>query len=741
MLTKYRLRINGTDHEITSECIYNWDEIQCSYSRREHNGVVRAYSIDFEFVGKAHDLLLNLYLADGVKAEAELTALTLNDDWTWDERFTSPLDFSTISWDGLILSISAIDNSLAAMISARKTTKYEFVVGEDIPAIPLQYDRVRLTNTISHEIIGDGVDQTNGDYVDIYNGPLRSIPVYSIGEGETFEGSPILYHDQDGDDDSFFLEAVNKIDSLDLYIEIESKGSGKVTEYAHAYSIGGADIYLMSFQKGRGTITSDSYINRGTLFHYKDFDPERVCVGTFDSYEALLAQYPTPPQNVYAIVGDNSQTRPLWQVYYTPVGDIDTTEWIHGSPLTNNTPGQESISCQSAAFIKKIHLSNIPKGTCFVIRGIVTAPNVNDGNCFILIKSKIKASWNSRGKTVAIDALSPQSVLAALIDKITEGKLNTEISISDYDPRLAQSFILGGESIRAIPGAKFYTSFDDFSGWMKAVFGYSHQISEMRSTDGEVIHKLDFLHRNEIFGSSEVVEIEECREFDYTIDVSLIHNAISVGYNKQDYETECGRDEWNFTNNYTTDIVVKNADLSLISKYRADCYGIEFLAQKRTRDTTDDKSDSSVFFAHCKYEISGPHLVIDRSVTVTGVLSDTVFNGEYSPRRCVEANAGYIAAMGVPVELMFASGDGNTEVEIDGQKESADLTLESQIFTCGRIEFETDHVDFPSDPNTLIKVSHSGITYTGFIKEAKIKYAKAQAAEYDIIVKDMELWR
>ena len=124
MLTKYILTIGSEKHEISSAQVRNWDQLLCAYSRKDFNGIVRSFSSKFEFVNEAYDLLLDLYLTEGVRASAVLALLTITDRWEWEIQFEAPLDFSTISWDAYVLSIAAIDNSLAAFISANKSTKY-----------------------------------------------------------------------------------------------------------------------------------------------------------------------------------------------------------------------------------------------------------------------------------------------------------------------------------------------------------------------------------------------------------------------------------------------------------------------------------------------------------------------------------------------------------------------------------------------------------------------------------------
>lgn len=152
MRTRYILHTGGESIELTGAQIRNWDQIRCAYSRKNFDGLVRSFSSNFEFVDEAYHLLLDLYLSQGLNAYAVLSVETITDSWEWTEQFRASLDFSTISWDGKVLSIAAVDNTLAALISAHKSTKYEFMVGKDIPSETLSYDRVRMQNLVTHEI-------------------------------------------------------------------------------------------------------------------------------------------------------------------------------------------------------------------------------------------------------------------------------------------------------------------------------------------------------------------------------------------------------------------------------------------------------------------------------------------------------------------------------------------------------------------------------------------------------------
>ena len=177
--------------------------------------------------------------------------------------------------------------------------------------------------------------------------------------------------------------------------------------------------------------------------------------------------------------------------------------------------------------------------------------------------------------------------------------------------------------------------------------------------------------------------------------------------------------------------------MSLLSKYRADCYGIEFAVQKRGQDTTDSTSDKDVFFVLAKYENN--KLVPDRSISIQNAISEMVFNGAFSPMACVLANAGYIGMQAKILHLEFASSVGNSSIIIDGQAMSDDIEINSPLMTCGRISFTTNEVDEPSSDNDLVEIESNGIVYRGFIEDAVFKYAKNEAVKYKLIVKDIEL--
>lgn len=256
------------------------------------------------------------------------------------------------------------------------------------------------------------------------------------------------------------------------------------------------------------------------------------------------------------------------------------------------------------------------------------------------------------------------------------------------------------------------------------------------SAIGQDMQTVRFFHRSELFGTDDKRVFRNVRDLKYSVDTSVIYSSIEVGYNKQDYNSVNGRDEFNFNNTYSTGCSVSDKKLSLISKYRADSYGIEFAAQERGKDSTDSSSDKDVFFAYCVQD--GHYIKPGNPQSISGVLSGNVFNGVFSPRHCINANAGLIGLQADNLLLSFASTTGNANAVIGGESVIEDVQLGQSFATNGIIEFATDEIeDVPV--NRLVEVTNDGITYQGYLKEVDVKYAREEAAKYKLIVKSIIL--
>lgn len=359
--------------------------------------------------------------------------------------------------------------------------------------------------------------------------------------------------------------------------------------------------------------------------------------------------------------------------------------------------------------------------------------NVRDATCVIRQQVSDKSNlfnitFMARNDAIDIDCIRPSVLLTRLLRSITgDNSVIGEIT-NTTDARLDKTVIAPAESIREIPNAKIYTSYTKFANWMSSVFGFVPVIGE---------NKVTFVHRDVLFQDKQVKDLkDDTVDLNYNVSSSMIYSQLKVGYDKQDYDSVNGRDEFHFTNEYTTGITLTENAKELISPYRADAYGIEFLAAKRGEDTTDNDSDSDIFFVGAALE-GGKYKLVRSGYTISGVISpSTMFNAMYSQRYMIEANARYLAAFAE--QLSFTSSDGNSDVEINGVRETNDIALGNRLFTVGELSVETGDQGTPSDLSGYIRIEKNGNIYKGFVKSVSYNHGKAKPVKYSLIVKSVE---
>lgn len=347
---------------------------------------------------------------------------------------------------------------------------------------------------------------------------------------------------------------------------------------------------------------------------------------------------------------------------------------------------------------------------------------------FNSLDTPLNISFSERGKSVKIDCISPKVLLNRLLRSITDKNNVTGEIATGVDERLDMAMIVPAESIRGLPNAKIYTSYIKFANWMSAEFGFVPVIGD---------EKVTFVHRDTLFQDTEIKDLQDSTsDLEYNVNAGLVYSGVKVGYDKQDYDSVNGRDEFRFTNEYTTGITLTDNVLELVSPYRADAYGMEFLAEKRGEDTTDSDSDNDIFFVGASLDEEKYKLVRD-GYTISGVISpSTMFNAMYSQRFMIEANARYIGAFANALE--FTSSDGNSDVTINGVSERSSIVLGNKLFTVGELSVKTGDLEIPSDLTGYIRVEKNGRIYKGYVKSASYNYGRPEAVKYSLIVKSVD---
>lgn len=649
MYFRCQILINGISYEATDD-LKNWDDFELAYKRSSYDGVIRSFSTSFDFVNRSYNLLKEEFYKNYLSSKAGIVFYKRNNSWNWDEVFRCALDFSTYSEDGSVVSINAIDNTLAAIIKAKKSIQYEYLVA-DLETSTLKYDGLNMKSMYNF---------TMGDYVRMYPGSYATnMYIYSYS-------NEIIKPYLEPDTGEIYVVAIvegvpysglNVVFDVDISLVDPGISGWRCAGYFHITMHGLGHDYVQR-------------VNKGGI--------QRV------RFEFTITQ-----SNF-----DSSSDKKL----YLNLKDFD---WGDGNRV-----------------LADIYINKINEFTI---------------------------SYKDRRSPVNIDVISPNTILSKLLDSMTENTIDHKgvidvvlpsddgITPIKFNRLLDRTYIMAAESARGLPKAKIYTSYKKFCEWMEAEFGYVPVINENTVT---------FRHRDKLFSSTVVKDLgTEINGYELTVNDSLIYSSVKVGYDKQDYDSINGRDEFRFTNEFSTGLKLTDNTLSLISPYRADAYGIEFLVQKRGEDTTDNDSDNDVFFVECDDSVPVDQpLPLYRPYTedqLSGLLSpDTMFNLNYSPRFMLEANKKYIGAC--TNLLKFASSDGNSDVSIAGVKETDDFSIPERLFTVSEVEIETSDIGVPNDLAGLISFENKGETITGYIKQLKINIGKEQATSYSLIVKNVE---
>ncbi len=693
MLTKYKLRIGSNEYELQDDDLKNWDEVKCVFKRADFGGVVRTFTSKFEFTNEAYRLLMQEYDLRGFRASATITIYVINDNWMYEPLFYCDLDFSSLTYTEYVLSMNAIDDSIASRIKAAKSTKFEFVVGEDIPVNGTKYlfDRIKMLETATYAITG-GESAEDGSLTGDYTTDNNHRIYVGLTNSEIAIGKAVhLNEDQEPGDGYLFLSK----ESLDITLDY-SVAVG-LEEGCPALQLMRNDTLIKELHHATHAQKAFLWQDQSSIeavMNYIYSDPERSHSWAYESWEGMWV-------SVQGVV---------WEVQTDRI--LGTNQWI-------NTGKTKADYC------------SVEEHETITFR---VSPNdkiwlrfASESNCRYKINySCLKFTWTAQGSPVTIDSIAPDELLESLLWKMGVG---CDSIISEYDKRLFKTLILPAESIRDIPGAKVYLSFNDFCNWIETVYGYTYVIDE----DNDII---EFKHRKEIFSdNAKVVEIENAKDFNYKIENSVLYSSVLIGYEKKDYDSVNGRDEFNFNSSYTTGFSVNGKKIELKSPFRADSYGIEFLVEKRGQDTTDNNSDKDIFFVTGDEE--GGYYKTNRSPKIINSITDSLINGEFSPIRCLFANSEYISIMAYSMGLKFASTEGNANIIIDNIGMSEDLTLEdNEMLTAGELSFVCGNLGLPEDVNCIIRVKLHDFIYEGYIRQVSFVLARPEAVEYTIMIKN-----
>lgn len=321
----------------------------------------------------------------------------------------------------------------------------------------------------------------------------------------------------------------------------------------------------------------------------------------------------------------------------------------------------------------------------------------------------IKVSFSSRSNPRNIMGLRPIQLLEKLIEKATEGRYSLIKSSLLTESEMSHMLISSGDAIRSIQGAKIKTSLNDFFDAFKVIGGACYTFDVQDGIERMVVEHINtFFDRN-----NRLTRLNDIKDFKRSVANDYIYNVLKVGYKDNTYDEVNGRNEFNTELEFSTNADVKSNELKLISPYRADMYGIEFLLQNyESEETRDSQSDNDIFIIHTGGKKENEVYLLNRSEQSSNVLAgDSAFNVFLSPKHCMLRQIEYIKSLfgfsGSLLKFTSSPKEFNMASSIGEEHADVDLSEHDNLFNPVQYEFETT-VD--SNISKLI-----GTNYNGYI--------------------------
>lgn len=211
-------------------------------------------------------------------------------------------------------------------------------------------------------------------------------------------------------------------------------------------------------------------------------------------------------------------------------------------------------------------------------------------NVFTIWESQFTLAFISQLAPTYAWCISAYDAFVYLVNKIGDGKYQAQSNLLQQWKNLA---LTCGFALRGDAGAVIKTSMSDFFQSFNSVLGAA--LGNYKDVSGNDV--LFFEKKGYVYNSSSVtMDIGEVAELKISIAQDYFFNLLKSGYPKQEYDEKSGQLEYNNTYQWKPPITRIQKEFDLVSKYRADSYGIEFTRQLfGGKSQTNNSSDNSVF--------------------------------------------------------------------------------------------------------------------------------------------------
>lgn len=729
--------------DVSADNCANWQDVTLAYKRQDMDAVTRSFSTSFDFVKDAYEVVERLYFIwngiDAIEGEhltgrqagdyCRVELRLLQEDWTYPQAadYKCDLDFTSTKFTRGKVSISAIDNSLAALLKKVGGTTYTLT--------PFN-EQERIERHVNY----DGLRPMERYYLDI------DIPTGSAGDYTptaksfkvTFNGSN---EEEFTSSRTYGMRAV-QIGGVTIYVDSEAHNIRRVLPSWERW------VFDFATATRQITLGTKSGVNIRAIFTW--------VYGASSQLSVVLSQ--------------RRYVNGAWQTINSVT---DTGVFIE------NAGTRKVVNYELEAYNWTLHSGDILdlqfNGTC-TDYGLIS----DEYDAMIYLTA---ANAKSR-QVIDIAALTPYTLADALSFRIT-GRYgaNAAIRVSDsggFANILANTYIFSagwfnGGSQSTV--AEFNVSYNDFVNWMATTFDYVPQLTDGGTADSSYI---TFVPRLSVFTQTTLASAgeDDVAEFKLSTKNNLIYSSVVAGYEKQSYDAkEAASGGFNVPVAYEVNApVTTDRQLKIQNTWRADTYGLEQLIDDFDADSTES---GDIFFLHCtpyvvpivddRWGNNNPYwplipstnnyesvyYVPDRSITITSIDEhdtrlDRYVNAAFSPHAIAAANAFRIMpSIGTPVDarLQYTSQEGgDVNLSLNGVSVQDDVTFdrEDQYDVCPRpIEVTfTTNVSLLSallqNKAGIIQVTYGGYIYRGWLMDAKFHILHAQQVDVTLLINTIE---
>jgi hypothetical protein len=294
-------------------------------------------------------------------------------------------------------------------------------------------------------------------------------------------------------------------------------------------------------------------------------------------------------------------------------------------------------------------------------------------------ETEISAKYSAAYTTTFVEKFTSLQVFEKLIRVATDGQYSAQSNLLSFRSDLS---ITCGDAIRGLPNSKLRTSISDFF----------LSINSQLDIGMGIVNGVVRLEEKAFFVDySNPIQLGSVKGLKIKPDIEKFFTTLKVGGPNQSYNDVNGRQEFNTTTEFSSPITRITKELNLVSAYRIDGYGAEYLRiNLEGMASTDNQGDNDVWIIHTEKKIDSyltannkPIYKLDRTLNQvsSGLLEpNSVFNLYLSPILSLKRIGSYIHSCFYKMDsnkLKFQTIDKNRDLAIQGLKINTDVNIGS----------------------------------------------------------------